>query len=247
MIKLETVEDIKAYLLSAKGKQLSDRQICRKLQHTLVKYMGGGYDGCFEEPNFCSIGEVLTVDPDEEEDLEEDVDFSSLYNSGIYGIKTITKLLSRMKYRESSDYFHIFKIPIHGSRKQKHKAVKEIMEEISPRYHSFITGFLSEGEKDDDLVFPCGVCGKREYAEKYISAIDLGWGRGCGGLAITTDQYAVCEDCVTDHSCEYCGSFHGYSTEPAGSEPVDWGREDEETGQKYCIDCWEKKEGETDE
>lgn len=155
--------------------------------NTLIKYQGGGYDGCFWEWNYAFI--------------DEDGDYLSIFHSGCNGCPTKQEMI---EFIENTDVYPSF----HNINDKK--AMQKFTDDCSIDHLLLrIARFFVDNEIKIDLTAKCSCCHKRFDVINHGEINGYGENAcGIGGIRIA-NRDIVCSDCHGNYSCTYCGEYMG--------------------------------------
>jgi hypothetical protein len=175
------------------AKNRKDIPFCEAYANTLIVYEGGGYDGCFWEPNYAIIN-------------EHGDKLIDIYSSGYAGFKgDIKKFQNYIEEieRGSSNYLKIIKITKHFMSNNWTEIVKNMIGANN------CLAVLQKIEKllSIDLYIDCSICKNDTQLKYLIESANLGYYTGDGGIGIVSTEYPICYECVCDNSCENCTEF----------------------------------------
>jgi hypothetical protein len=184
-------------------------------KNTLIVYEGGGYDGCFWEPN------ALLFDKNGK--------FVSIHHSGYKGIKTESLALQLAATKENP-------LSHYGNKKDTEIVDLTNDEQVEEWQRNNNEGFVvgiceeikqmlgnNEIELDAEPWFECDVCNNR--VENGVSDGP----EGAGGIAIVNTE-KICHDCHSINTCSTCGQFRINTEEYQIRVAQDL------NGMDYC--CW---------
>lgn len=166
------------------------------MKDTLIKYQGGGYDGCIWEWNYALFDVVGK--------------FHDIYSSGVYRCDTEVKLLRKLIDEPSEVY--TYRLPY-----DYQQFISEHVDNAGAIVK--MTQILNK-EYGYNLYFLCDKCGN-EVGSGGTSTDYI----GIGGIA-TMDTTKLCVDCYFEDCCAYCGehetdgvfSDNGYCENCAGED-----------------------------
>ena len=139
----------------------------------LVKYEGGGYDGCMWEPNF-----LLCDDP------ENPHAFVNIYASGVRGIRGLGALQKLVAEKPGEWYLGLYDLQAEGWKSFRDKVTAD---------QAVMVARNLMGQWDQEigsLTIQCYECGE----ETMISDCLLEDWRGAGGVHSVCD-HAICQSC----------------------------------------------------
>lgn len=154
----------------------------RLKKNTIYQYKGGGYVGCMWEWNFCLI--------DEKGELKD------IMSSGYKGIQDGDK-------ESLKDYIKNLETEMRPETKlytyniKKKKDMKELYNKCQADDVNTVYKFLFKNISED-YKQPCSMCLEKYNPEELISGVDIGYGKGYGGLAYGSGINYVCDGCVPE-------------------------------------------------
>lgn len=148
-----------------------------KLKNKIVGYHGGGYDGCFWEPNFCYIDKAGII--------------HDLYSSGYAGMFKNGKQVKELKELDSMQTYSATQ-----------KGVNKMLKDYRQDFIVAIVKKLNKNFQHIELGVKCDKCGK--IADPY--EINFESYKGDGGIGIIHDGI-ICPDCHSAGSCQKCNEY----------------------------------------
>ncbi len=149
------------------------------MKNTLVRYKGGGYDGCFWEWNYAYF--------------DDGGKFHDIYSSGCDGLPEEQQVLDMLKHRNNDDNPELFNLNIQADRDR--------LNEINASTVAQISRWLEE-HLGKELLVRCDAC--KEYVDVLeIQLTDL---RDEGGIS-SSHHGKVCNDCYCIKVCSGCGEY----------------------------------------
>ena len=185
----------------------------------LVVYKGGGYDGCFWEPNFALLVDNV---------------FHDIGSSGYRAIKSKDKLLQVIKDDISSKSYNV---DIYNLNKKDD--LKSIAGNIHENYIGSVVGKVNEVLNMHLLYFKCSYCGEQHsftesehenYPQWFFDENNYS---GNGGIGINWGA-VLCESCYLNR-CNQCDVIFSPDDE-----------QHEYDGESLCKYCYEEKTREDD-
>ena len=143
---------------------------------TIIRYKGGGYDGCFWEPNYAFYNAHRK--------------FYDLLSSGSYAAHTEEQLLERV----TDQYGFCDVFPIYHRQGQLKLAT-----DLNASHLLAVAEKMRE-KYDADLIFKCKACGKIKECVEGIGDDH----EGQGGICILATSI-ICDDCNYERTCPVCG------------------------------------------
>jgi hypothetical protein len=183
------------------------------LKNVLMVYMGGAYDGCIEEMNWCL--------------WDKDGKWHDVYSSGCTALNTEEKALEEYnwhkehedstEYRDSS-IKHIIDL----NKKDDFKVLQSYETVMMEALLRSVNEKLAELGQEMVAWFECTKCEKKHYPFNeepgYPESL-----KGNGGVGVVGDEL-LCPECNCSHSCTYCGEYDDETPNLGG----------------YCSFCHEK-------
>lgn len=149
-------------------------------KNTLVKYEGGGYDGCIWEYNYCYFDQNGT--------------FHNMASTGVFGCPTLEKL--DQEYAKRPKEFQFFEVP---------GGMKDLGEITAVSHMLGIAKWFVDHDIEMNIPVTCDECGKVFNLCDGGEGTGL---HGCGGIAMDYDNI-ICSECESSGTCAYCGEFVG--------------------------------------
>ncbi len=201
-----------------------------EIRHTLVKYPGGGYDGCTWEWNFFYV--------------DADGEFHCIEATGHAGCDTTEKADAMLSLEANTPIDGYDGPPIHTYDVVDTMQVEAFAKESNAVHVLDVFNWFMGNDVDEDLFdffMICTECGERitEDGEGELE----GW-HGCGGIELTADAL-LCQECHSRGVCYDCGEYVGQSgfefeqdvdncSEVIQSQLIGWIEDDG----PVCEDCW---------
>ena len=162
--------------------------VATKHKNQLIQYKGGGFDGCFWEWNFCHY--------------DENGKWQDIFSSGVNGCKDESNTLEMIEENNSGTYIYDLRDKesiAEFENENNAKAVKGVYQHLN----NAGIGYPIEEKGYKPFKMKCGICGIRIDPD-YVTLED--W-HGIGGIA-SQPESAICEECLSEHTCIECGEFY---------------------------------------
>jgi len=192
------------------------------MRNMIVAYKGGGYDGCIWEPNFAFFDKNGVL-----------CDVGSSGYAGLFKkgkpqqkdtLEELTKLVLSQEWQDdaSAEFFDLTE-----------RGVKSMFNSYRGDFCLYVMKEIEElsrgtGHSSGSPGVPCTECGVFHDPEDMM--LPEGCGRGDGGIGIIIDD-VICQDCYCAGCCRECSSYRGTDQLEEG----------------LCSDCYEKREGDSDD